>query len=132
MTTGIMGSVVLRHMKRSPHFLRGAVALPAGQLRLLPGEVVIGTYENPPPWNECRLVFTDAAIIIVDGDQVVRILWDDIVDYETLDPSAPIDGVRLRTRKGREFARIAGSYGQEGKFKDAFNLAMVLRSLLGR
>jgi hypothetical protein len=133
MADGVVGSVVLRHMKRSPQFLRGTTGVPKELvLDLRPDEVVVGTYQNPSPWEQCRIVFTDAAINIVEDKQLVRILWIDIVDYEALDPNATIDGVRLRTRDGIRFIRIAGSYGPAGKFKDAFNLAMVFRSLLGR
>jgi hypothetical protein len=133
MTDEIVGSVILRHMKRSPQFLRGPAGIPAEPpLALQPGEVVVGTYQNPPPWEGCRVVFTDTAINVFEGDHLVRISWADIVDYETLDPNVKVDGVRLRTRDGIRFVRIAGAYGPEDKFKDAFNLAMVFRSLLGR
>jgi hypothetical protein len=131
MTDGIIGSVVLRHMKRSPHFSRSTSGVSAElSMDLDDGEVIVGTYTNPPPWDCCQLVFTNTAIRIVDNEQLVEIPWIEIVDYEPLDPNASIDGVRLRTRDGIRFIRIAGAYGPEGKFKDAFNLAMVLRSIL--
>ena len=63
----IMGSVVLRHMRRSPYFHRREDAsLTIGeitaQIPLQPGETIVGIYENPPPWEECRIVFTDAGL----------------------------------------------------------------------
>jgi hypothetical protein len=133
MADAIMGSVVLRYLKRSPYFRRADAELATEPIMDVPvGEVVVGTYQNPSPWEQCQIVFTDVAMHLLDSEKRSEIRWSEIVDYETLDPSGNLDGVRLRTRDGIRFVRIAGAYGPDGKFRDAFNLAMVLRSLLGK
>jgi hypothetical protein len=63
---------------------------------------------------------------------VRRILWADVVDYESPKTDGTIEGLKLQTLEGTYFVPIAGSFGPKGKFKDAFNLAMVFRSLLRR
>jgi hypothetical protein len=128
----IMGSVVLRNMKRSPHFHRGDDGPSARVVPLDSDEAVVGTYENPSPWERNQVVFTDDGLYLIGDAQTVKVRWSDIVDYETLDPAGNVDGVRLRTRDGIRFVRIAGAYGPDAKFRDAFNFAMVLRSLLGK
>jgi len=126
-----MGSVVLRNFKRSPHFFRGAGSV-TGMLPLQARETVVGIYRNPAPWEGSQVVFTDDGLWLADSDQILKIQWSDIVDYETLDPNGNVDGVRLRTKDGIRFARIAGAYGPDLKFRDSFNFAMILRSLLGK
>jgi hypothetical protein len=132
MDVGIMASVVLRKMKGSPHFVRNEEVSSKRPAQIEENEIVAGTYRNPPPWEMCELIFTDRAIYVLESDDVVRIPWDDIVDYEIVDPRAAPDGVRIRLRDGIRFVRVGGEYGPGGRFRDAFNLAMVLRSLLGR
>jgi hypothetical protein len=127
-----MGSVVLRNMKRSPHFHRRDDGPSTPLVALDPGENVVGTYQNPAPWERNQIVFTDDGLYLIDDAQTLKVRWSDIVDYETLDPFGNVDGVRLRMRDGIRFVRIAGAYGPDGKFRDAFNFAMVIRSLLGK
>lgn len=91
----------------------------------------MGTYRNSEPGRHCLIIFTDAAINLVERQKLTRILWADIVGYESPKTDAKIDGVIVQTQKGTHFVPIAGSFGPEDKFKDAINLAMVLRSLLG-
>lgn len=134
MADAITASVILRSMRGSPNFERGD-ARAAGELRRHLGsdEVIVGTYQNPEPGERYLIVFTDAAINIVEGEQLARrILWVDVVSYEAPKAASKIEGVKLETRDGIYVVPIAGSFGPEGKFKDAFNLAMVFRSLLGR
>lgn len=131
MADSIMASVILRNMRGSPSFVRGGALLPEEQrLRLQSSEVVVGTYQNPGPGG-CLLVFTDSAISIIDGEQLTRIVWADIVGYESPKTGGQSEGVNVQTRDGTHFVPISGSYGPESKFRDALNLAMVLRSLLG-
>jgi hypothetical protein len=96
------------------------------------GEVMVGCYQNPPPWEQSQIIFTDVSLHVLDSEKSMKVRWSDIVDYEPPDPVGRPDGVRLQTRDGIRFVRIAGAYGPDGKFRDAFSLAMVLRSLLGR
>jgi hypothetical protein len=133
MARPIVASVILRSMRGSPNFDRGDSRVP-GELRrhLRPDEVVVGTYHALEPRNRYLLVLTDVAINILEGEQLLRrISWSDVVSYEARKADGDIDGVTLQTSNGSYRVPVAGSYGPEGKFKDAFNLAMVLRSLLG-
>jgi hypothetical protein len=134
MADAITASVVLRSMRGSPNFVRGDARVP-GELRrhLRSDEVVVGTYQNPEAGEPCLIVFTDVAINIIEGELLARrISWADVVGYESPKADSKIEGVKLQTRDGIYVVPIAGSFGPGGKFKDAFNLAMVFRSLLGR
>ena len=70
----MVGSVVRRHLKTSPHFSLGEGAPPPAGVELAPGEVTVGTYVNPPPWESTSLLFTTHAIWITEGQGVERIL----------------------------------------------------------
>jgi hypothetical protein len=131
---GIMGSVVLRNMKRSPFFFLAGTQPPVlpGGLTIDSGETIVGVYQNPEPWASWRIVFSDIGMYVATKDDVTKIRWDEILDYETISPAEQTDGIRLRTRTGIRFVRIGGSYGPSGQFKDAFNLAMILHSAIGR
>jgi hypothetical protein len=130
MSDPIVTSVILRCMKGSLNFVRGGAFVPvANALPLEPGEVIVGTYQAFA--SQPVIVFTETALHIVDRDHHTRLAWGDIIGYESPKPRTA-DGVLLRTASGTQFVPMAGSFGPEGKFKDAFNLAMVLRSLLGR
>ena len=62
-------SVVNRHMKRtSPGaFTRfaGAARVPA-DVKLVPGETIVGWYRNPSPWEQCLIVFTSHAFYYLE------------------------------------------------------------------
>jgi|ERR1044071_818029 hypothetical protein len=134
MTNAIIASVILRSMKGSPNFVRGDLRVPgAMRLHLGSDEVVVGTYQNPEPGERYLIVFTDVAINVLEGEQLVRrILWTDVVDYESPKTDLKIEGLKLQTTNDTYVVPIAGSFGPESRFKDAFNLAMVFRSLLSR
>jgi hypothetical protein len=134
MADAIVASVILRSMRGSPNFERGDARAPGALRRHLgPDETVVGTYQAPEAGDVCLVVLTDVAINILEGDQLVRrIIWSDVIDYESPKTDSRTQGVNLQTRDGSYHVPIAGSYGPEGKFKDAFNFAMVFRSLLGR
>lgn len=130
LTHSIVSSVILRNMRTTPNFTRGDGLVPTDvALRLVSGESIVGTYRDPAN-DRSSLVFTDVALYVVEDRQLRRIAWADIVGYES-PPKSDTRGIELRTATGHEFVPIAGSSGPEGKFKDAFHLAMVLRSLLG-
>ena len=134
MGDAIIASVILRSMRRSPNFERGDARVPGGlRPHLRSDEVVVGTYQNPEPGARYLIVFTEVAINIMEGEQLTRRLsWADVVGYESPKADSNIEGVRLQTRDGTYVVPIAGSFGPGSKFKDAFNLTMVFRSLLGR
>jgi len=107
----------------------GAARLPL-ELALAPGESAIGWYRNPPPWEHDLIVFTSEAIYLVTDDKVERVLLNDIVDYESPKSKENVQGLRVRTKDGFRFIRIAGSFGPNGNRKDAFSLGMVLLTLV--
>jgi hypothetical protein len=126
-------SVVRRHMKRtSPgaftRYEEGAV-LPM-KVTPGPGETIVGWYRNPAPWQDAFIVFTSEALYVVDSDRIDRIAVADIVGYEDPKSKTDVTGVRVLTKDGFRFVRIAGSFGPSGNQKDAYSFIMVLRALI--
>lgn len=102
--------------------------LPAGVPQL--GEPIVGLYRNPPPWEHTSIVFTLNAMYIVDSQNFERIAIDDIVDYEPPKSKTDVTGVRVLTRDGSRFVRVAGTFGPYGNRKDAFSFINMIRGLL--
>jgi len=129
----VVYSVVKRHMKRtSPNAFTvfdGKTQLPM-KLSLGPAESLIGWYRNPPPWENCLIVFTSAALYLLDGENVDRVLLSDLVGYEDPKSKTDISGVRLLTKDGFRFVRIAGCFGPNGNRKDAYSFIMVVRAVV--
>lgn len=126
-------SVVRRHMKRtSPGAFTvydGTVESPVN-LALAPSESIIGWYRNPPPWDDCVIVFTPEAFYLADSGRVDRIPISDIIGYESPKSKADVTGVRVLIKEGFHFVRIAGSFGPGGNQKDAYSFIMVVRALI--
>ena len=126
-------SVVRRHMKKtSPGAFTVADATmetPA-KLALGPGESVIGWYRNPPPWEQQVIVFTSEAFYLVDDGQVERLPITDLTGYESPKSKTDVTGIRVLTKNGFHFVRIAGCHGPNGNYKDAFSFIMVVRALV--
>ncbi|XYH92479.1 hypothetical protein ACMHYB_31950 [Sorangium sp. So ce1128] len=128
-------SVVRRHMKHaSPgaftRYEEGA-ALPV-EFTPSPGETIVGWYQNPAPWQDAFIVFTSEALYTVDGGRIGRLAVADIVGYEDPKSKTDVTGVRVLTKDGFRFVRIAGSFGPSGNQKDAYSFIMVLRALIPR
>ncbi len=116
----VLYSVLRRHMKPTGRYFEPRADLPAPPVMGLPsGETVLGWYENPEPWQESLLIFTDNAIYSINGSEIVRIGIDEIVGYDMPSKTTDVTGVRVRTRDGFRFLRIAGSHRAKGKTKDA-------------
>lgn len=129
----VITSIVRRHMKRTSNgsftVFDGVTELPV-QLRLGSDEVIIGWYRNPPPWERTIILFTSQAIYCVEQGRVERIPIVEIVGYESPNSKATTTGVRVLTREGFRFVRLAGSFGPHGNRKDVFSFIMVLRALV--
>jgi hypothetical protein len=124
-------ALIRRHMKRVPAFaMAGSMLYPLPEFPGPPDEEVVGIYRNPPPWANTIVVFTSAAIYLVEGPDTVRIDLHDIIDYETPEKKEETVGVRIRTGDGIRFIRMAGCHGDRGQYRDAFNLIMVLQVLV--
>jgi hypothetical protein len=126
-------SVVRRHMKHtSPgaftRYEEGAV-LPV-EFSLGTGETIVGWYRNPAPWQDAFVVFTSEALYIVNGGQIDRVAVADIVGYEDPKSKTDVTGVRLLTKDGFHFVRVAGSFGPGDRRKDAYSFIMVVRALV--
>lgn len=128
----VVYSLVRRHMKRtSPNAFTvfdGSNELPL-KLSLAPDESVIGWYRNPPPWEHDLIIFTSKAFYVASGERIERIALSDVVDYETPSSKADVTGVRVMTKAGSRFVRIAGSFGPQGNQKDAYSFIMILHML---
>ncbi|HEY2404516.1 MAG TPA: hypothetical protein VGI10_00830 [Polyangiaceae bacterium] len=99
------------------------------ELSLAPNESVIGWYRNPAPWQHCLIVFTSEAFYVVDGERTDRIFIGDIVGYEDPKSKTDVTGVRVLTKDGFRFVRVAGSFGPAGNQKDAYSFIMVVRAV---
>src|SRR5262249_39927842 len=112
-------SLVRRHMKRSPTFIPcddlASLPLP---LSLAPGEVLVGWYRNPPPWQTTIIIFTSLAVYVAEDGCLTRTALDEIIEYETPVDKVNVTGVRIRTAGGFRFIRMAGRYGPHGEFGD--------------
>ena len=126
-------SIVRRHMKRAAP---GAFTVfsenedPPVKLSLAPEESLIGWYRNPPPWEHYLVVFTSEALYLVDGEQVERLAIKNIIGYARPRSKRDVTGVRVLTKDGFRFVRIAGHCGPEGNQRDAFSFISVIRGLV--
>jgi hypothetical protein len=98
-------------------------------LSLGPDETIVGWYQNPVPWQESLVIFTSDAFYVADEDRTERIALADIVGYEDPTSKADVTGVRVLTKNGSQFVRVAGSFGPAGNRKDAYSFIMVVRAL---
>lgn len=131
-------SVVRRHMKRtSPgaftRYEEGAV-LPSELASLVTSaeERIVGWYRNPAPWQDALILFTSDAMYVVEAGRTYRLAVADIVGYESPKSKADVTGLRVLTRDGFRFVRVAGSFGPNGNQKDAFSFLMVVHALVPR
>jgi len=90
-------------------------------------EQLVGWYRNPSPWEESWVVFTDTAIYHGFPDRWDRIPFREVAHCEVPESKSDSTGVRLRTKDGIRFVRIAGRSGPQGRFSDAFMLVNLLR-----
>jgi hypothetical protein len=111
----VLYSVIRRHMKATGRYVeaKAGVQCPVADYTR-PGEELLGWYQNPEPWHASFIVFTDKAIYSVEGLEIVRIGLTDLVGYEMPEKRVDVGGVRVRTRDGFRFLRIAGSHGPSG------------------
>ena len=129
----VLYSLLRRHMKHTGRYFEpGGTSEAPNWSGARPEESVVGWYQNPVPWQDCWLVFTDKAIYSLDHGSVMRLSISDILDYEFPKSKSDPGGVRVRTPDGFRFLRATGSFGPDGNQKDAFSLIQVLRALAGR
>jgi hypothetical protein len=127
----VVYSVVRRHMKRTSGFtVHDGDTPPPASFALGPEETIIGWYRNPPPWEGNLIVFTSKALYFVEDDRVERVGLNELVGYEDPESKTDITGVRILTKSGFRFVRIAGCFGPNGNRKDAYSFIMVVRALV--
>lgn len=123
-----LASVVRRNMKETGRFERDVA--PPGWTPLEATEHVFGTYKNPEPWASASLCFTSAGIWPVDPTGSLLIRWVDLVGWETPEKERP-QGVIVHTRAGGSvLLRCVGTSGPHGRYKDAFSLLMVVKTVV--
>lgn len=128
----LIGSVIRRHLKPTGRYSESTptqeVVVP---LDNIPSEErVIGWYKNPEPWDDVMIGFTEHSILNVEGGRVSRILFDDILGYDTPDEKSSSTGIVLRTRNGSHYLRFAGGSGTDLRYRDTFRLIAILRTIL--
>ncbi len=121
-------SLVLRHMRDSTALTRAAPNVePPVAVHVEPGEELVGWYQNPPPWEHEVIVFTTDAFICVDGVDVKRIAYADVVDYESPKKLPPQRSLTVHTRSGVHVVRIAGLHPVQPQ--DNFCLLQLVNAL---
>jgi hypothetical protein len=117
----LMEYVIPRAFKGAPRFTNHTEGeQPPAWVSSSPGELLIGWYENPAPWEAARLVFTDSALYLLSGtDDAVRIGWTDIIGAESLTMDKRTNsGVSVQTADGRHVVRVAGRFGPNGGYRE--------------
>lgn len=131
---GPVDSIVRRNMKHTSagSFLSQTADLERlkGGLELEEGEELVGLYRNPIPWAESLIVFSSMALYAVEGQRTLRIPLKEIIGYESPEEKGCVTGVRVLTKDGSRFVRVAGTFGPNGNRKDAFAFIMTLRGLI--
>ncbi len=126
-----VASLIRRHMRAVSRFLPyDGSAKPPFHVALAHGEEVVGWYVNPPPREDCIIMFTTASIYIAEGGEVERISLDGIVDYETPESKTAVSGVVLRTFSGRKLIPMYGDHGPDNKYRDAFSFIRIIHALI--
>ena len=126
-------SVVRRYMKHtSPgSFTRFVPGLECPvPLVLETNEELVGWYRNPAPFETSIVVFTSNALVLSNDRRIDRIGISEIVACEPPASKTDATGLRIRTRIGFRFVRIAGSFGPAGNQKDVFSFFSVMRAVV--
>lgn len=127
----LVAALIRRHLKHSSAFTAHKDGSTEPSLaNMKPGESLVGWYHNPAPWENASVAFTDKAIYTIEDRQTVRTAFEDITGYQIPTSKQNVAGIRIQTRDGIRFIRMAGSYGPAGKYKDAFSLIMILRAII--
>ena len=127
---GVIASIIRRYLKGADGFhLAGASDSLPVEIAVRPDELVVGWYQNPPPWGDSVLVFTTRAIVSIQANQKARIELDEIIGYEEPKSKVDVTGVRVLTRAGFQFVRTAGQGGAQNQHRDAYRLIMIIRAL---
>jgi hypothetical protein len=83
------------------------------------GEELTGWYENPEPWQDTFLAFTQQAMYAVKAGNVARIELADVMGFERPAKSLDVMGVGVKTRDGVRFLRVAGTHKAQGRHAEA-------------
>lgn len=127
----VVSSVVRRHMKRTESFeVPSETRQPPVILDLASGEELVGWYTNPFPSGASYIVFTNVAIMVLEGERRERLLLSDIVSYELPESKTDANEVSVTTACGRTSVPIRGRHGPANRYSDAWNLVQVLHTLI--
>ncbi len=131
MDADMIVSLIRRHMRESPRFVRHENGNQlAGVVPSDAEEIVVGHYDNPPPWQSERVIFTSGGLWVTHGADMESLRWKDIQRFESPDSTWRADSVVIHTSSGSKVVHMAGTHGPGGKFKDVFALVMVLRAIV--
>ena len=131
MTPDIVRSVVKRHMKSTAHFILAESGAPCPvEVQSVGNEAIIGWYVNPASADPATLVFTTEAVHIARPTETLRVPINSIESCSQPDSKEAPRGLFVVAGDKECFLPVAGSHGDEGQFKDAYNLFSVIRELL--
>lgn len=127
----VIASIICRNLRGANGFyvISASDSLPV-EVELRQNEEVVGCYRNPPPWEDCVLVFTTRALLSIQAKQREGIELDDIVGYEEPRSKVDVTGIRVLTKTGFQFIRIAGQGGAHEQYRDAYRLIMMIRAIM--
>ncbi len=131
MTPQIVRSVVRRHLKSTHHFvLAESSAQCPVNVNLNRSESIVGWYSNPPGEQQALLVFTTESIHVIRGDDMYRLNVKELESCTQPDSKESPKGIMVVALGKECFLPMAGSHGNDGQFKDAYNLFSMVRGLL--
>ena len=118
-------------MKSTAQFISAESGAPCPvEIQIVGKEAIIGWYVNPASADPATLVFTTEAIHIARPTETLRVSIDSIESCSQPDSKEAPVGLFVVAGDRECFLPVDGSHGDEGQFKDAYNLFSVIRGLL--
>lgn len=124
-------SVIRRNLKRTSAFrVAGDDEFPL-QMSWGAEEGLVGWYVNPSPWDHEYVVLSNHHLVFVntESDDEIRIPWDRVRGWHTSEDKSALTGVHIEFDGTKKFIRMAGSRGPSGKFRDAMDLLMLVKTV---
>jgi hypothetical protein len=127
----LVASVIKRHLKHSKCFTAsGGLGTHAEWPKLDPDEILVGIYRNPSAVSPDEIAFTTKGLHVREGPREFEIPFADLLSFDVPDSKTTASGVRVTSSEGSYFVRLTGTYGPNGKYRDAFSLVSILNAVL--
>ena len=128
----LIAPLVRRNLQGTHHFVAIGPddAARAPKLPLLEGESIVGWYQNPPP-DRSSVAFTDRALLVVNGDDALRLSYRDMTSWRAnAEDQGEVTGLFVRCADEWVSIPFAGRRGPDGADVDAYKLATILSAVI--